>query len=78
MSLPARAKIHSADQRNRRGSRGPDRVRSLDSRGPETDHPGMTTLQRVEAADHAAIEELDRLVIVKSAIDAVTSIRPEA
>ena len=28
----------------------------------------MTTLQQAEAADHAAIEELDRLVIVKSTI----------
>jgi hypothetical protein len=28
----------------------------------------MNSLQRAEAADHAAIEELDRLVIVKSAI----------
>jgi len=28
----------------------------------------MTTLQKAEAADHALIEELDRLVIVKSAI----------
>src|SRR2546427_8066693 len=28
----------------------------------------MTTLQKAEAADHAAIEELDRLVIVKSTI----------
>jgi hypothetical protein len=37
----------------------------------------MTTLQRVEAADHAAIEKLDRLVIVKSTLYAITSIRPE-
>src|SRR5262245_59380104 len=28
----------------------------------------MTTLQKAEAADHALIEELDRLVIVKSTI----------
>ena len=28
----------------------------------------MTTLQQAEAADHAQIEELDRLVIVKSVI----------
>src|SRR5262245_35448594 len=31
-------------------------------------HLGMNTLQRAEAADHAAIEELERLVIVKSTI----------
>src|SRR5262249_19249582 len=31
-------------------------------------HLGMNTLQRAEAADHAAIEELERLVIVKSTL----------
>src|SRR5205814_4028270 len=35
---------------------------------PEPDDLGMTTLQQAEAADHAQIEELDRLVIVKSVI----------
>src|SRR5260221_14617386 len=32
------------------------------------DDGGMNRLQRAEAADHAAIEELERLVIVKSTI----------
>src|SRR5688572_21400839 len=35
---------------------------------PGTDDLAMTTLQKAEAADHALIEELDRLVIVKSTI----------
>ena len=41
---------------------------ALDSRAPGPDDLGMTTLQQAEAADHAQIEELDRLVIVKSVI----------
>ena len=36
--------------------------------GAGPDDVGMNSLQRAEAADHAAIEELERLVIVKSTI----------
>jgi hypothetical protein len=36
--------------------------------GPGTDDPGMTTLERAEAAEHALSRELDGLAIVKSVI----------
>ncbi len=36
--------------------------------GRRNDDPIMTTLERAEAAEHALIQELDRLVIVKSVI----------
>src|SRR5215470_20352530 len=46
----------------------PWRARCLTSSRPGPDDVGMNTLQRAEAADHAAIEEIERLVIVKSTI----------
>src|SRR6266851_7738610 len=61
------SRIREGGRRGRGGLSGPRR-QALDSRRPGADDVSMTTLQQAEAADHAAIEELDRLVIVKSTI----------